>query len=1794
MGSGASKSSSPSKTGSHESSEKSKPRTHENLPGSSVPPKGLPNQRHAGSKVVENGNKGNRKVSVSASATVKNDKTTNSSQENRPGDTNGVKREKTDLRNKSAHLRRNDTKNLVRKMEMGMEDEDDVDNILGLDRMKTKMQLKKEKTRLKMNQPKGKFQQVAIKVQSGAKKHDGPRTELDEIYLGNVTIECPSTAKVVRIFTSSTFTDTMHERNKLMENAYPKIKAFCQELGYDFQVVDMRWGVRDEAADDHMTTEICLKELEMCKKVSTGPNFVSLMSHKYGYTDFPRCIDAKEYEEILKHIESKETLNLFNKWYTKDTNAVPPVYAVHPISFHIADFVNPDKEKKTAAKNQWWSESETIQSTLEEVAQKVFDAETARKYIRSVTETEIFNGILKTEGSAHTSIWLKRTIEDIENQECTYQLSRYIECTHNNSEEKVKKIRAMLDQLKDKVEKKLSGNVMKYSIKWNKDKGLDPNSDAHRNYLSKLSDDFVAKMCSMIHAAVQEKKRADGPLIEEIVQHIQFCQEKCRNFHGRDDVLKQIKFYVKGMSNEPLVLYGPSGCGKTSIMAMAAKQCAEWTNNKAAVVFRFIGTTPDSTNLIGLLTSITSQIRKAYGMEMPVSKDLRTLTDEFHLTMFMPSTDRPLVLIFDSLDMMDTSHNARQLNWLPTRLRPNVKIMVSTLPDNQFESFPVLQTTVKTKENFIQVPTMTVSDLSEIIDKWLSLKHRQLTPEQKKIVTTMCSKCPLPLYLKLAFDKASTWTSFVSKNVTVLEPTVRQSIDGLFQRLEKMHGQIFVSRALGYLTLARAGLTETELENVLSCDDDVLNDVYVYWTPPVRRLPPLLLVRLRSDLNQYLVDRGADGVRVMHWYHRQFIEAAQNRYCNDVTLNEKLHASLADFFSGKWANGQQKPYTSPKGEKGSADRHVASQPNKFGNSYNIRKLNNLPFHRCKAKQCELLKKESLCNFEFLLDKLKATTLWTLMDDFDMAKQYFPNDELLNNINDVLRLAQVGLLYDPHQMVPQFLGRLPNNKSTEEFLKKCRQFSVPSILPDKRILTQPGGQLLHSMAGHKGDVLSLDLTTDSKMALTCSDDGSIRLWSVESGQQVHVYDGLGKVSRARFCYHDTCILIDMNKKLTIRATKTGEKIFDINSVTDDCPSCLCGDDKTLLVVFKEHSGLVYDLKDGVQQFSVLLSEEFEFKFPGFASGSKNFAAVTTSDQIYLTVLDLKKKDFSSLFRGFEPFKDQELGEECQYEIDEMTVSTDEKHVIYSNIYSNDIVFLDFRAKKKTKIIKGNPDDYTRSLKSSLDGKSLYFVKGAYVNFYDTISSKSSEELEHNVDVISVCTNDMKTIVTTAEDSNVRVWDRTKQVQKISQTPALNANRIRLVRTHPNSRYLVGFGFRTRENDSQFLFVYDLFKHCAVREKSLDSSIFHMEVLNDKELLIVHDVIQKLKVVDLDTLQVTREFQGFLPSRKWIFKCIEKRGEIACLSFGRHNVKVYNSNTGKTSAILETKQQSKLDGFCVSRDGKSLAAWCENTSQVFVFDLQQRKLLHKIKSAKTAMFDEDQIMLTPDSKFLLFKVEGVPVKSRKSEEEVYIEVWDVQKGSKVSDLLDIEYHNKYHSEKEKTGSSSSADTFEILNNKTVLVAHDDFILRVFDIGSGNILQRLFGHSTCTEIVYSPENPYILSFGSWSEEMSLRLWDKSDYSCVASYTLDKTITNLGFSADRKFILATMGKPAEIVTWKFSHFKQDFTVKENDYPEMFKGQGTKDYLDLVPEEDDLQVDPNDPDKDMEENSSDDDDDFV
>ena len=68
----------------------------------------------------------------------------------------------------------------------------------------------------------------------------------------------------------------------------------------------------------------------------------------------------------------------------------------------------------------------------------------------------------------------------------------------------------------------------------------------------------------------------------------------------------------------------------------------------------------------------------------------------------------------------------------------------------------------------------------------------------------------------------------------------------------------------------------------------VLDDIYQYHLPPARRIPPLLWTRVRNDLPGYITDSEADGVRVINWYHRQFKDAANDRYFKVNRFFEKI------------------------------------------------------------------------------------------------------------------------------------------------------------------------------------------------------------------------------------------------------------------------------------------------------------------------------------------------------------------------------------------------------------------------------------------------------------------------------------------------------------------------------------------------------------------------------------------------------------------------------------------------------------------------------------------------------------------------------------------------------------------------------------------------------------------------------------------------------------------------------------------------------------------------------------------
>lgn len=138
----------------------------------------------------------------------------------------------------------------------------------------------------------------------------------------------------------------------------------------------MRWGVRDEATDDHMTTELCMREIKNCQRLSMGPNFVVFLGQKYGYRPIPTYVLSSELKLITDELSAMGIDPiLMDTWYKKDSNAVPPVSILQPVSSILVNFIN-KRVPKLQAEDQavWWDTLGKMQKLFRKATASLFAA----------------------------------------------------------------------------------------------------------------------------------------------------------------------------------------------------------------------------------------------------------------------------------------------------------------------------------------------------------------------------------------------------------------------------------------------------------------------------------------------------------------------------------------------------------------------------------------------------------------------------------------------------------------------------------------------------------------------------------------------------------------------------------------------------------------------------------------------------------------------------------------------------------------------------------------------------------------------------------------------------------------------------------------------------------------------------------------------------------------------------------------------------------------------------------------------------------------------------------------------------------------------------------------------------------------------------------------------------------------------------------------------------------------------------------------------------------------------------
>ena len=805
---------------------------------------------------------------------------------------------------------------------------------------------------------------------------------------------------VFRLFISSTFEDMEDERNKLQDSTLPQLEKYCKERGATFQPVDLRWGVSEAAGQDHQAMNICLGEIRRCQAITPRPNFLVLLGQRYGWKPLPTQIRDVVFENLLGNLSGEER-KIIEEWYQKDENSVPAEYVLLPRGDAFRKYADWEPKEKQlygllfkGIKGLGLSESEML------------------PFRASATHQEIVAGALNVENPAEKVICIFRSISQPKSDD--EGIKKFIDGTKGTEELGI--LKKDLINLFPEKEK----NVVELMTEWSPEK-----QRPTKRHLEELDRQVYKILCSQIDLALEISNAAkkdpeeliptDALLDEEGLAHRAVAEKHLKFFQGRHKEIVEISNYIDNPDHQVFLLHGEGGTGKTALISRSIQKTLS-DYPETVVVYRFLGTTPQSSNPRELLFSVCQELcRRFKKPEDDIPQEYNGLVSYFKN--LLVSAEVKTILFIDALDQIDFGNGSSLFNWIPQRMPHAVALVLSirsgvgSRPEIDFPSIKELT-----------LEGLQSEEGEKLLTLWLKDAGRDLQPLQSKIVMKSFVDSKFrPLYLRLVFEEAKKWRSW--EEVVDLGSGA-SIIENFYKYLcqEENHGRFIVRSTLSYLSASRNGLSEEELLDLLSRDLEVYidflkrchhfpHDLVTYakqhlgkvrervvseeeteqwlWElcdkpentsrledfvedipkKETLKLPIILLARLRADLGPYLTERFLEGHLLIDFYHRELKNVAIEKFLNSDPTH--FHDHLSSYFLDRADPGGNYCW---KGEK--------------------RYIGELPYHLTKAENWELLignekKPGIMTDLRFIQAKSEAGMVYDLVREYNDAIDALP-------------------------------------------------------------------------------------------------------------------------------------------------------------------------------------------------------------------------------------------------------------------------------------------------------------------------------------------------------------------------------------------------------------------------------------------------------------------------------------------------------------------------------------------------------------------------------------------------------------------------------------------------------------------------------------------------------------------------------------------------------------------------------------------------------------------------------------
>lgn len=311
-----------------------------------------------------------------------------------------------------------------------------------------------------------------------------------------------------------------------------------------------------------------------------------------------------------------------------------------------------------------------------------------------------------------------------------------------------------------------------------------------------------------------------------------------------------------------------------------------------------------------------------------------------------------IVILLDSIDQLH--ENDYNLAWMAYDLPKNVKFICSTLDKHGNILNNLRNKLLFDEKNYEELTAIEYNVAIKQLKQKLNNQMRDLQPSQWIIIQNLLIKAEkvYQLHIKLLFDITYKWTStyLPSRHEDNIDDCVdiNETIKYLFKKFELNFGTVIFKHYVFYLTIMQNGISESELEDIMSIDDEVLNYTFQKYEPSIRRFPNSILVRLRNELKEYLIEKEADNTTVLSWFNVSFINTSKQYYSDIFERSEKRDSILMNiiaYYNEEW-RVKPKEYNF-NGKLKSAVRYTKLQTMKFkaiiaeDYEFNRRKLNEL-------------------------------------------------------------------------------------------------------------------------------------------------------------------------------------------------------------------------------------------------------------------------------------------------------------------------------------------------------------------------------------------------------------------------------------------------------------------------------------------------------------------------------------------------------------------------------------------------------------------------------------------------------------------------------------------------------------------------------------------------------------------------------------------------------------------------------------------------------------------------------------